>query len=215
MMKTKTFKKLYHIGLMTGLQEGRRQRRSTSSQEGHCLSVSECPDAWRQIAKIGGYPLWELAKPGNAFLHAHALKKAERKLIEAWALQQGFVQAGTLFQAWSTDEEGEPIFGLYLTREEAVDELGEDADEASDIKEVPAVLPTEALSAYCQQKVDFLGVEDMIQLCYADKVLGLDGVFWNDRLDPYAYSAPRAGILPHKLAEWSVTEVVEAPRSAA
>lgn len=214
-MKTKTFKKLYHIGLMVGLQEGRRQRGSTSSQEGHCLSVSECPDAWRQIAKIGGYPLWELIKPGNAFLHAHALKKAERKLIEAWALQQGFVQAGTLFQAWSTDEEGEPIFGLYLTREEAVDELGEDAYEASDIKEVPAVLPTEALSAYCQQKVDFLDVEDMIQLCYADKVLGLDGVFWNDRLDPYAYSAPRAGILPHKLAEWSVTKVAEAPRRAA
>lgn len=214
-MKTKTFKKLYHIGLMIGRQEGRLHRRTTSSDEAHCLSVSEHPDAWRRIAKIGGYPLWELTKPGNAFLHANALKKAERKLIEDWAVKEGFAQKGTLFQTWGTDENDEPTFGLYLTREEAVTELDEGADEASDIKEVPAILPTEALNAYCEQKVTFVHVEEMIQLCYADKVLGLDGVFWNAPLDPYTYSAPRAGILPHKLAEWVVTKVSEAPRRAA
>jgi hypothetical protein len=32
----------------------------------------------------------------------------------------------------------------------------------------------------------------------------LDGVWWNERLDPDALSAPRGVLLPHALGRWTV-----------
>jgi hypothetical protein len=47
-------------------------------------------------------------------------------------------------------------------------------------------------------------VPSMLATLYADKVLGIDGVFWEDLLDVSALSAPRAVISAGKLETWKI-----------
>lgn len=57
-------KAIYHVGTMN---EGAKSSFFTDSLEGHCISVSRCPAAWRKIAKLGGNPLWELQRYDNTW----------------------------------------------------------------------------------------------------------------------------------------------------
>jgi hypothetical protein len=90
------------------------------------------------------------------------------------------------------------------THELAVRHCGEDDEVAKRYTRLMP-FPTNKLTAYAEQKLDLGLVFDMLALAYAEQVLDLDGLYWNERLDVYAYSAPRAGLLRSKMSSWTFT----------
>src|SRR5574337_1870084 len=59
-----TVSRVFHVGAMNHSLKGARG----SSLEAGCLSVSLCPAAWTEIAKLGGNATWCLRRDGAAFL---------------------------------------------------------------------------------------------------------------------------------------------------
>ena len=70
-----------HIGTMKPSDKGRFHNKT--SLEGNGLSVSEDPDAWRAIAKLGGFPTWSLTRDGSLFVDAHALQESHWQELTA------------------------------------------------------------------------------------------------------------------------------------
>ena len=209
-LKTRTFDVLYHIGTMNAAD---KQRNFHSSHEGHGLSVSECPDAWRSIARLGGGALWRLTRPGNAFLDYHSLEASGRQVIEDWGLAEGWVRQKQVWVGQYYDDEAEDTRFIYEdTRKQLIVELecyaDLDADETRIQKRtIPATKAR--LNQYHGFKVDDVSVPDLLAVAYADHVLKLDGVFWNDNMDVLGLSAPRAVILPQRVADWKAVPATE------
>lgn len=206
----KKFKRIYHVGALST----QPAPRSRSSHEGPCLSVSKVPEAWRRIARLGNDPLWLLDKPDGQFLHIHKLTKAQKSEIIAWGYANGYATEGLgwVTELSSMDDNGdsETQFALDATEEDAIRMHGNvgEGEEGDDevLKRYTRAMPfaTEKLKEYAEQDVSLLMVFDMLALAYAEQVLDIDGLFWNERLDVYGYSAPRAGILRSKLSSWTI-----------
>lgn len=111
-----------------------------SSLEGHSLSVSLCPQAWRRVARLGGTLLFELSRAGGVFLDMHAVQGNARLLAAVldWAVGQGLTEWQSRWQTWVQDEDGDWGYTLSASLQEAVgeavdahnlwDHLGEDED---------------------------------------------------------------------------------------
>src|SRR3546814_4668353 len=80
-----SFDALWHSGTMDAADKGCRGE----SHEGQGLSVSTDPDAWEEIAKLGGGPLWELSRDGNRFLDAPGLSECHRRQMSDRAESEG------------------------------------------------------------------------------------------------------------------------------
>lgn len=194
------FAHLVHVGT---LQPGDKGVRGPSL-EGDGLSVSQCPDAWARIARLGGLPWWRLERAGHAFLHAHALTRAQRRAIAAWGVAHGWVAQATMWRLrWFDDELEATVQSLHESEEEARDEAFDDQD--ADIAPVRTLVARSALAQRMGQAVAPGQAEALLHAVYAEDVLALDGVFWNDVLDAGALSAPRAVIFRSRLPEWRIT----------
>lgn len=205
---------VYHLGLLDPARRGERGR----SQEGHCLSVSRCPDAWLQIAKLGSKPLWELKRAGGRFLDMHRVQEDPelRKQIEGWGIQNGYAARSELWQAWQFDSEADEWrFTLQETREKALAEV--DA-EGGDIETAgpegrPLVNPVHILvgSPELGSRVGIPGLHaeyafDYVAMTWVEAVHpDLDGVWWDDAYNPANLTAPRGGIFPSKVGAWQPT----------
>lgn len=210
-MKLITFDELYHVGELEQIDFTNKNH----SLEGPCVSVSEHPDAWRRICKLGNAPLWTFTKNKGQFIDAHACSDQFREEVLAWGLAAGFVSAHQGIKTEMDSDEG-TFFGLSLSLEEAIETWGDATDsitdcaEASDegIRHLPTVIyvPTEDAQALIGRKIQLMEVEGLLLILYADKMLDIDGVFWNDTLDVHSYSAPRAGILPRKVRSWNLVK---------
>ena len=96
--KSKTETTVYHVGGKP-VPGGRTSR--AFSQEGGELSVSEHPDEWADIARLGD-EVWQLRKAGARFLRVpgHKLPRAT-----AWAVRHGYVELATVDRFGSLGEE--------------------------------------------------------------------------------------------------------------
>lgn len=195
-----------HIGRLDLATKGR------NSLEGHCLSVSLCPTAWRSIAQLGGHPLWSLTLRNAAYLDLHRVEKSKalRAHIEAWGLVQDYVRQVQCWRVWCTDEEGDFRYSLYATETAARLESGDD-DEGPD--HGPAVEPL-AILAGTQRLADHVHVADLatresfdlLALVWAESTQpAVCGVWWSETYDPMALSAPRGGIFPDRLSQFDVS----------
>ena len=50
---------------------------------------------------------------------------------------------------------------------------------------------------------------DLLTTFYVEQVLNWDGIYWDDRYDPYDYSAPRAVIFNSKLNSFQIEEILD------
>ena len=206
---------LIHIGTMSAGDKGVRG----DSYEGHGISVSECPEAWESIAKLGGQPWWTLTLPGNAapvFLDWHRVAADVRDEIIAWASANGLCVPCTCFEvSWSEciePDEVERVFSTYedkadavLEFEGAVAEYEGDPESAPSLREYDAwKLTPAALATLFRRRAELDETPLMAALLYAERETNLTGVYWADRLDPMSYSAPRAVIFPDRLGKFSV-----------
>ena len=199
---TITLNKLYHVGSLDA------SKKRTGSYEGSGLSVSTHPDAWRQIARghVTG-DTYQVSKPNNVFLNAHKLSKQAKEAIAAWAVKAKLIEPVVIYRVSYYDDELESkVYSDYESLEDAKAE----AYNPSDIKTIKGgYKSTDKLKSLTNNpRIDPTGILDYVLPIYAE-AQGYDGVWWQDKLDPSRYSAPRGVILPSKVSSWNFTKIVD------
>ena len=192
---------LYHVGTMD------ISKKSRFSFEGNGLSVSNCPDEWVAITEgvtHGDY--FKLFKPDMRLLDYYGLSDDEKKIIQTWAIRNGYVRQGTVYKSLSWDEDGREFFSLHASYDEAFEEAGEEEDY---VEEVSWLLPTEKLVDQSLVNVGLLDIPDIITELYAEQVLDYDGIYWDEDLDVTAYSAPRGVIFNSKISSFEVSNITK------
>lgn len=205
--------RVYHVGALDPALRGSLHR---SSQEGSCLSVSLCPEAWIEIARLGGSDLFALERDGAVFLDVHAAMAdpALRDAIVHWAESEGLIVFREQWKAWTFDEETE-TFGYFIapSREEAereVDEFarGPDGGPAVELHMGYVATPELGIRLGCGRFDDTFALDFATMVWARDAVPGLtgrvlDGVWFREAYAPDHYSAPRGGIFPEALSRWT------------
>ena len=206
-MPTRSFRMLFHVGTMNAANKRR------GSYEGAGLSVSLHPREWMLIARIAG-PVWQCMRAGNRFLNFYQLAKSQKMLIGDWAVQQGLAKRITVWRVSFWDEEAEEArYFEFTDPNEAQEELndlkhGQD-DETASIKEIPgSLMGTPAMHhRMMQDRPEPADAVEHAAIAYAEDVLKIDGVWFNERLDPGSLSAPRGVIVPSMIAHWTFTQL--------
>lgn len=95
---TITLARVWHIGTLNAADKAGRY---TQSLEGAGLSVSVHPEAWNEIARLGGLPWHELTQPGGIrLLDRHRLTVDELATIADWARHENLAVDA---YAWHVD----------------------------------------------------------------------------------------------------------------
>lgn len=206
----------YHVGMMDVSKKGE------NSYEGHCLSVSQHPESWRRIARLGDSDTFRVHKENGQFLDAHALTDEQWKIIKTWGVEAGYLKEEEVFTYIFRDEEGEECAMELYSRSEWELESGWDEEDEEEQKSLEKnclrierlLTATDALKdaeCWVSKKCPSFISEDLILIRYADEVLEIDGVYWEDNLKESSLSAPRAGIVRSRLNQWSI-ENMTSPR---
>lgn len=202
-MKTVTLNNLFHVGTMNPADKWIRGL----SHEGAGISVSSVPEVWRSLARLGDCPLWRCEKRGHQFLDAHSMQPEEKSHVYIWARDEKFVEPVPLWElTYFDDELNAPVHSLYPTKAEALSE----ADEGAEVTET---LGWKGTSTFVQRlnaprEVPAILLFDIL-LTFLAEDAGLDGVFWDDELDPFRYSAPRAVIALPCINSWNFKKVMD------
>ena len=194
---------LFHVGTLD------IAKKSNQSLEWNGLSVSNCPDAWRRICGCSG-TLWQLIpKEDSCFLLFHELDDFDHMRIEDWACEAGWFERDMTYRVSYWDEEyEEERFFLFASeeREMAYGEYQFKLEEGCDgveIEECPYGLrATRLLEDASMVKIDVSMFGDIAVMLYAEEVLDADGLWWDDRFDPYALSAPRGVIFNSRIGRF-------------
>ena len=205
---------VFHVGSLSPADK------RNNSYEGSGLSVSMHPEDWEQIAGLGGHPHWSL-KPGphtsplaGAFLLATSLSDTQVRTISDWAVSQDLLvpQQRWRLDYCGNDDNGEDIAShiIFKTLTEANAEanaMSEDSEPS--VAAITMNVATDKMLARCAVTVNDLMASDIALTMFAEDH-GLDGVWWDDHLDPANLSAPRGVICLSKLDSWSKEMVREA-----
>lgn len=175
------------------------------SYEGSGLSVSRCPEAWHQIARLGGNPLHRLAKAGARFLNMTALDDNQREYLLDMARRSGRLVQVKAWQVTVYDEELERLTHyLYRSAEEAEGEADEAEDGRASIARTNSHEAGPALRYAPAQGQMGAAIEDIAILEWLEDETDLDGAWWFETYDPDTYSAPRGTIFQSRLSSWAV-----------
>lgn len=208
---------LFHIGTMSPPDKGVRG----DSYEGHGLSVSTCPEAWESIAKLGGQPWWTLesnSTAGPRFLDLLATPTEAREKMVAWAVDRGFVIpcVGAKLSWYDADHE-EMVYTTFdnphsarLEFEAMTDEYEGEPENAPALESYEGWKLTPAgLAAVARTRAALDETPTMAAILYCESETDFDGVYWGDRLDVCALSAPRAVIFPSRLPDFTVRSMLD------
>lgn len=194
----RTIKRAYHVGTLNPSDKRR------GSQEGAGLSISQHPDAWREIARgqVHGHDWIVRSAVGGKFLDIHRLSDTHQAIIRAWAIDNGLATPAPLFEvSYFDDELDDDVKFTVINREDAEAEA-EEVD--GEIAEIDGLLATKALQTYSHGPCEPAMVKDMIATAFADRALDLNGCWWSDILDPIRLSAPRGVIFERRLSAWDI-----------
>lgn len=171
------------------------------SYEGAGLSVSRHPDAWESIARgrLQGVR-HRLICPTGCFLDAHRMRRRHRQAIQAWALAEGYVEARPIYRFSEYDDELERrVQSEFTTREEAVREA-----DGKRVRAVAGLIARPTFSARSLTDWPIVDISRDLAALYAEDVLDLDGVWWDDTLDEVCLTAPCGVIAPSRVRRWTV-----------
>ena len=172
------------------------------SHEGRGLSVSQCPDAWRRIARCSG--LTHHMVGHGLFVDFHAGKKMWEKL----GIAKGFLTHESRFFLDHHDEEGEVIgHSIYLHESDALAELNDptDDEERARISSGICPVPTPLLKNRFSYPFDdghavVYALTELVQDGFFPPMV--HGVYFDDLFDPAQLSAPRGVIVPRFVSAW-------------
>lgn len=199
---------VFHVGDMEA--SAKRER----SYEGQMLSVSLCPSAWEQIARLGGSEYRKLTLDGAEYLDILAMSDAEKAQVVEWASKAGFVRSKILWRLYSLDEDDEERYFEFPTEAAALSEFDEEFDEEfddgpPDVRKAAGVILTKAGRKRAGGRLDGGDNTDMALAFWAEDVLRIEnpnvvGVWWDETFEPESLSAPRGGIFPSLVRAFSV-----------
>lgn len=186
-----------HIGTLDAAHKG------WDSYEGDGLSVSVHPDAWEAIARLGGQPRWGADVSSLRFLDGHRFVRGRAHALEEWGAQHGWIEPATLHEvSWVDAETEDRTFALFLDADDAQEEVAmhEDQDEPCSVRQLKGFVPTPAFCTALRQRPHHalqpcVSLHDDLATIWAQQH-GLEGVWWADRLDEAALSAPRGVVFP-------------------
>lgn len=188
---------VYHLGTLNpdhrGMQGGAK---GGDSQEGHLLSVSTCPTAWRSIARLGGNDLHALSLPNDAealFFDILALYDDEyrelRQHIEAFGHEEGLTETVERWRMWAFDDEsgdGEGNdedcwrYSMFETREEALNEVMEEGYDPEttpsavghfEVEKFTVMTGTKKLEALVNCKLNNQACLDMLTMVWLEQTI--------------------------------------------
>lgn len=174
------------------------------SLEGNLFSMSACPRAWQQIARLGGSSL-HVRDQDSTLLDMHSIldgtdrnAKQLRQRIEDWAIKEKLIEYREVYQISEYDDELESCRIFEFTTLAEAEREAQEAD--GEITAIKKLIGTQKLNmSHHQLESTLLGFEyaviDWAREHISDTVLG---VYWDEKLDPLAYSAPRAGMFDPK-----------------
>ena len=201
-------RKVWHVGDLS-----KARRRVSSSLEGSGLSVSEHPEEWTEIARLGGYTTYVLRRrDGQPGVFVNMLRLGQQRA----ALEQAAADEGLLKHArrwrfvwWDSEDEVERC-SLHNTRADATYEA-EDEYLDGRVEPVEIFVGTTKLDAlwsnYFTSPLDDTLASDFAVLLLLERFGSYDGAWWNEILDPAGLSAPRGAIFQTRLPEWVATPV--------
>lgn len=194
---------VWHVGSLDLVDK------QNNSQEGNGLSVSVHPKVWAQIARLGGGALFRLDRAAGRFLNFHRLTPAACVDLQSWGLDKGWLQLEARWQLHWYDSEREEISRCLCDSEAlAKAELEErEEDPSAGVTQVQVPCLTETATTRLGFKLDPLMALDIAATFYVEDETDLDGVWWNDLLDPLSLSAPRGVICLRQLNAWSVSKL--------
>lgn len=202
------FRTVFHVG-----QRQRPVEKPSSSMEGPGLSVTQHPDAWREIARLRG-PTWELRRRRGRKLGFFFDMYSDKVELLKFAATLGLVHRGeVVVVSYDDDEVGDRRLLMFNSRAEAEVEYADlvESDVAAVIEKSEAWLPSIDLETtwqhYFSHPLDLILVEDFAIHQVIDMATDYDGLWWNDRLDPPTLSAPRGVIVPAQINEWGWRKV--------
>lgn len=192
---------VWHIGSLNPADRGCHGH----SFEGTGLSISVNPDAWEQIAKLGGLLWWELKRPHGAFLDYLALTEQQLAELTLWGVREGWLVMRQQWElSWLDSEDNERRMCYFDSLEKAQYERDEEDDTVS-LKEVVRPCPTKAMDDRLGFKADVGSALDLAATFWVEDMTSLDGVWWAEYLRPSSLSAPRGVIVRRALDRWSQT----------
>ncbi|WCK57387.1 hypothetical protein PP175_25305 (plasmid) [Aneurinibacillus sp. Ricciae_BoGa-3] len=189
----KTFDALYHVGEMNP-----GEKKSATG-----LPVTTEPDAWKRMWKLSG-SLYELTKENHAFLDFYRLTKKEKKEIEKWGLEQGYLKITDVYRVSWYDDEYDRNVTLDFTNKEDAEKETLECGYSARVREVKKYETTAKMDAKVQYPSLSPSIAiELLTTLFADEVLHIDGVWWDKNLNIIQLSAPEGSICPSKIPEWS------------
>jgi hypothetical protein len=196
------FKRLWHVGTLDIAHKGHRG----ASLEGTGCSVSQYPEAWRQIARLGGFPLFELRRPGNRFLEFHRLTLNQRLALQDWGVAYGYLELRTQFELKYYDSEQDGLCVSFYDSEVEARAEAPDWDDGTEtnttVTPVQKACPTPAMTARLGFETSTCNALDIVATFFVEDETKLDGVWWQDTYAPESLSAPRGVIVLRALPAW-------------
>lgn len=178
----------FHVGTLNA------HHRKNDSYEGDGLSVSDHPDDWAKIARLGGSTFTVSRVDGRAlrFVSWHDVPETERDVLREWGRSRGWMEQVSVFQMTYYDDEYERDMCMeFATLEEAEEEAGW-RDDAT----IVTVSSWKATGLFPQERVDDSDPSDLLLGVYlAAERPDIDGVWWEDEYAPHLLSCPRAVIV--------------------
>jgi len=173
--------RVWHVGSL----DKPRHAVGGAGNEGSGLPVSEHPEDWRSIARLGNQKVWELTKSSGLFVDVLRTLKNKRtlRMIHEWAIAGGLAVASPVYRVHFDNEDGDDVFFEFTDEEEAKAEA--DFEEGRRLEVVSSGLKATSsmqrwFRAFSGHAMPSALLNDMLVFRYAEQS-GCDGVWWNAR----------------------------------
>lgn len=200
---------LYHVGDLQNERE-----KPWFSQEGKELSVSPCPELWREITDVSG-DTYELTRPNAVFYHINPATSVTDTEITC-CCEHGFIKMvnGAVVTEYDIEYDTNRYWKHYEKSDAVQQAKQKELDIEDAISETLVPQVTEKGAAYCTEaftqpveELSPINVESLIPIWSVLPVCekqGIDGVFWDHENNVSKYTAKRGLIFQSQLDGWSI-----------
>lgn len=196
-----TILRVFHVGTMD------IEKKKKGSYEGAGLSVSNCPGAWQRINKGNTYgEVWEIRKDAGVFVDYHEISQEAKEEIIKWGQENELVERCTIYRFSNYSDEIEAEYYEDYTDEAEAKAIAEDIEQEyeTDYNGYKATQKLKKLSFQEEFQQCLYPFELLVTSYVEQKVLDVDGIWWEDTYSPMQYSAPRGVIFNSRLKSWEV-----------